>query len=350
MSAPGGNEVRSTLPERFPGVEALEDFLGQPSAQLIADVGGVEGDVLILGVGGKMGPTLARLARNAMPGRRVIGVARFTDKRLAESLGALGVETVRADLLEDGALQRLPRAANVIFMAGHKFGARDNPGLAWAMNAFLPGLVAQAYAGSRIVVFSTGCVYPFVDVSSAGATESSPLTPPGEYANSCVGRERVFQYFSGRLHTPGRLFRLNYANDLRYGVLTDVALKVRDGIPVDVTMGHVNLIWQGDANERALRCLAHCTAPTSPINVSGSDVVSIRWLAQQFAARLERKAHIVGSEAPTAWLTNTALANRLFGPPSIPLERMLDWTAGWVASGLPTLGKPTHFEARDGAY
>jgi len=338
------------LPERFAGVEELEEFLGRPTPELSADLARVDGDILILGVGGKMGPTLARLARNALPGRRVIGVARFTEKGLRASLQALGVETISTDLLQRGALERLPRAPNVVFMAGHKFGAGDNPGLIWALNTFLPGLVAQAYGGSRIVVFSTGCVYPFVDIASGGATESAPLTPPGEYANSCVGRERMFQHFSRQRGTPGRLFRLNYANDLRYGVLTDIALKVRDGLPVDVTMGHVNVIWQGDANDRALRCLAHCTVPTSPINVSGSNTVSIRWLAQELGARLGRKAQIVGTEAPTAWLTNTAAADRLFGPLSVPLERMLDWTADWVARDQPTLGKPTHFETRDGAY
>jgi nucleoside-diphosphate-sugar epimerase len=338
------------LPQRLTGVEELEALLSRPQPDLIADLAAVDGDILVLGVGGKMGPTLARLARNAAPDRRVIGVARFSEPGLQESLAARGVETIAADLLDHGALQHLPRARNVIFMAGRKFGARADPAFTWAMNAYLPGLVAEAFRQSRIVAFSTGCVYPFVDVTSQGAIESTPLTPPGEYANSCVGRERVLQHFSGAYATPGRLFRLNYAIDLRYGVLTDVALKVRDGIAVDVTMGHVNVIWQGDANARALRCLAHCTVPTSPINISGPETVSIRWLAHEFAARLGCKVQTVGAEAHSAWLTNTAAANKLFGYPSVPLGKMIDWTADWVARDLPMLDKPTHFEARDGAY
>ena len=344
------NAPHADLPERFANVQELDAFLSRPTPDLVADLATVDGDILILGVGGKMGPTLARLARNAAPGRRVIGVARFSTPALRASLAAHGVETIAADLLDRSALERLPRVHNVMFMAGRKFGAVGNQPLTWAVNAYLPGLVAEAFRDARIVAFSTGCVYPFVDVTSQGATESTPLMPPGEYANSCVARERIFEHFSREFRTPGRLFRLNYAIDLRYGVLADVGLKVRDGLPVDVTMGHVNVIWQGDANAWALRCLAQCTVPTSPLNVSGPESISIRWLAHELAARLGCKAQIVGTEASTAWLTNTAAAARLFGDPSVALTRMLDWTADWIARGLPMLDKPTHFEVRDGRY
>ncbi len=340
------------FPQRFESEAALEDYLATPSRDLVRDLAGVDGDLMILGVGGKMGPTLARLARNALPeSRRVIAVARFSEPGVRESLQQHGIETIACDLLDREALARLPQARNIVFMAGRKFGADGNLPLTWAMNAYVPGLVAETFRQSRIVAFSTACVYPFVPVTSQGASEDDEaLTPPGEYANSCVGRERMFQHFSQLHGTPGRLFRLNYAIDLRYGVLVDVAQKVWQGQPVDVTMGHVNVIWQGDANAQALRCLAVATVPTSPLNVSGPETTSIRWLAEAFGRRFDKPATITGQEAPTAWLMNTGEAERLFGYPRVPLKQMVDWVADWIASEQRLLGKPTKFEQRDGKY
>jgi len=340
-----------SFPTAFETEEALEDFLATPSQDLIDDLARVEGDLLILGVGGKMGPTLARLARNAMaPGRRVIAVARFSEAGTREMLQAHGIETIACDLLDAAALARLPQCPNVIFMAGRKFGGSSDFPLTWAMNAHVPALVAQTFKSSRIVAFSTACVYPFVPVNGQGAAEDAPPDPPGEYANSCVGRERMFEYFSREHGTPGRLFRLSYAIDLRYGVLADVASKVWRGEAVDVTMGHVNVIWQGDANAQALRCLAAATVPTSPLNVSGPETTSIRWLAEEFARRFGKPVRITGEEAPTAWLMNTGEAERLFGYPKVPLSQLIGWVADWISREQRLYGKPTKFESRDGKY
>jgi nucleoside-diphosphate-sugar epimerase len=337
-------------PKRFASVEVLEAFLAEPGPALVADMARVEGDLMILGVAGKMGPTLARLAKNASPTRRVMGVARFSDAGVRERLEAWGIETIACDLLDRDAIGALPDAPNIVFAAGHKFGASGNTPLTWAMNTWVPSLVAERYKASRIVAFSTGNVYPLTRIGSPPPTESSGLGPIGDYAQSCLGRERMFEYFSQRHQTPGRIVRLNYAIDMRYGVLFDIASKLHRGEPVDVTMGHVNMIWQGDANAQVLRCLRHCTTPSTPLNCTGPETLSVRELATQLAARLGVESKITGREAESALLNDASEAARLFGPPTVPIATMLDWVADWVAHDLPSLGKPTKFEVRDGAF
>ncbi len=332
----------------------LDTLLSTPTAGVLKTLSRIEGDFVVLGVGGKMGPTLARMLRRGLDevGKKakVIGVARFSNAAAEQELREAGIETIRCDLLDRDSVQSLPDSPNVIYMAGQKFGTTDDPARTWAMNTLAPAFAAEKYCGSRIVVFSTGCVYSNAPAGSGGSQEVDPLEPLGEYANSCVARERIFQYYSNRNGTPVLLFRLNYAIDLRYGVLLDVAQKVNSGVSIDLTMGYANVIWQGDANALAIRCLEHCSIPATALNVTGLETLSIRKLAQRFGDLLGREPLLVGAEAETALLNNAKRAHELFGPLEVSLDQMIEWTAEWVRRGGATLGKPTHFEVRDGRY
>ncbi len=333
----------------------LEDELSRPTEGVFDTLRALDGDVMVIGAGGKMGPTLARMLRRAMDGlgqnrRRVLAVSRFTDARAQKSLHEHGVETIACDLLNRAAVDALPNVPNVIYMAGQKFGTSEAPELTWVMNTIVPATVAERFSTSRCVVFSTGCVYSLVSADSRGASEDCALEPPGEYANSCVGRERVFTHYAKRYGTPTLLFRLCYAIDLRYGVLCDIAASVKAGKAIDVSMGYVNVIWQGDASARAIQCLAHASTPPLALNVTGMEKVSIRELARRFAAKFGIEPRFSGVEGPKSWLWDASKAYSLFGPPAVSLDEMIEATANWHAAGGEVLGKPTHFETIDGRF
>jgi nucleoside-diphosphate-sugar epimerase len=334
----------------FANVEELEEALSRPDADVVADLNGLDGDILVLGATGKMGPTLARMAKRAVPDRRVWAVARFSAVGLIERFEQQGIIPLQADLLNAAELDRLPPARNVIAMTGYKFGASDQPERTWAVNALLPAQAISRLGDRRVVVFSTGCVYPFVSAASGGADEATPLTPIGEYANSCVGRERLVQWEAARSGAQVLMFRLNYAIDCRYGVLHDIASKVFSGAPLDLTMGFVNVIWQGDANAMALRSLLHCRNPATALNVTGPEILSVRRLGEWFGRRFVREPNFEGEEAQTAWLNDASRAFALMGRPKVPLELMMEWVAHWVERAMPSLNKPTGFEVRTGVY
>ena len=335
-------------------VEQLEALLSLPTENDIAAMRELEGDLLILGVGGKMGPSLARRARRAIDlagvKKRVIGVARFSTHSLVEELNSAGIETIPADLLDPGALAALPDVPNVIFMAAKKFGTTGAEHSTWAMNTFLPGLVAERYRKSRIVAFSTGNVYPLRPIEHGGAIETTPVAPVGEYAQSALGRERMFEYGSDRWKTPVALLRLNYAVELRYGVLLDIGSAVKEGRPVDLRMGLVNVIWQGDANSVCLRALAHCQTPPLVLNLTGPETLPVRYIAERFGERFGVQPQWSGTESPNALLNNASKVHQLFGYPTISPNEIVDWTADWISRGGTTLNKPTHFQTRDGKF
>jgi hypothetical protein len=334
--------------------EELEERLSRPLEADVAAMKALTGDLLVLGAGGKMGPSLVRRAHRAVQqagtATRVIAVARFSQSDLARSLQSEGIETIACDLLEGGALESLPDAPNVIFMAARKFGTTGSAHLTWAMNTHLPALVAARYRQSRIVAFSSGNVYPLLPIAQGGATESTPTAPVGEYAQSALGRERMFEYGSHRWSTPVCLLRLNYAIDLRYGVLVDIARTVFERRPVDVRMGLVNVIWQGDANSYCLRAFQHCQSPPCVLNITGPETLPVEYIAREFGRRFEIEPEFAGEPGATALLSNAAKAHQLFGYPSVTVAEMMDWVASWIAGGGPLLNKPTHFQVRDGRF
>jgi nucleoside-diphosphate-sugar epimerase len=343
---PTNTEIRS-VPE-------LEEFLSRPSEADISAMARLDGDLLILGAGGKMGPSLARRARRAADKagirKNIIAVARFSENQLRAGLTSEGIETLAVDLLQPGALSKLPDIPNVIFMAARKFGTTGFEDLTWAMNTFLPGLVAERYRVSRIVAFSTGNVYPLRDAMQGGAIESSPVAPQSEYAQSALGRERMFEYGSRQWGTAVTILRLNYAIDLRYGVLLDIGTAVFERRPIDLRMAFVNIIWQGDANSVCLQSVAHCQAPPLILNLTGPETLSVKFIAEEFGHRFNVRPTFVSEEMPTALLSNAAKAHQMFGYPPVTTTQMIDWTAAWISSGGPRLNKPTHFEVRDGKF
>ena len=339
-----------TLPSRIDGIAELEELLSTPTRGLVEDFRRLEGDLMILGVGGKVGPTLAIMAKRAAPGKRVIGVARFSDPEVRQTLEQAGVETLTCDLLDREAVAKLPNVPNIIYMAGKKFGTAGQEPYTWAMNAVVPTIVGERFRNTRIVAFSTLCVYPFAEVSGPGSTEDDSPTPVGEYANSCVARERVFQYYSERNQNPGRLARLNYAIDLRYGVLRDIALWVQNEDPIDVRTGVANVIWQGEASAHILRALLHGTIPARPLNIGMRQPAKVRHVAEAFGRLLGKKPRFTGTEQSHAWHNSTEEAYRLFGPTRIDLDTMIQWNADWILRDQPAYEKPTHYEERAGSF
>jgi nucleoside-diphosphate-sugar epimerase len=335
-------------------LDQLEDRLSEPLPEVVQTLRRLEGDIIVLGVAGKMGPSLARMARRASDvagiRRRIIGVARFSSASLEAELRQHGIETIRCDLLDGAAVQQLPDAPNVLCLAGMKFGATGQESLTWAMNTHLPAIVCRKFARSRVVAFSTGNVYGLVPAVGGGSVETDPLAPVGEYAMSCLGRERMFEHFSRTLGTRVALVRLNYACDLRYGVLVDLASKVLAGRPVDLGMGWFNTLWQGDANAMTLRCFDHVASPPLPLNLTGPEVLNVRETCDKLGKLLGRQPVFVGTEAPSALLSNAGRAFSLFGQPRVNADQLLGWVAAWLLQGGPTLNKPTHFEARDGRF
>lgn len=341
-------------PENIENEEQLEELLSRPGRETVEMFSRIGGDLIFLGVAGKIGKSLALMAKRACDEagvkKKIIGVSTFDNNEQRQKLEKAGIETIDGDLLDTKFTDSLPRAKNVFYLAGMKFGSVDNLSLTWAINTYLPAIVANSFRESRIVAFSTGCVYPLVTIESGGSKESDAPVATGEYAQSCLGRERMFEYGSIRNNTPVALIRLNYSVEMRYGVLVDIAIKVKNKQPVDLTMGHFNVIWQGDMNNYVLRSLEHTASPAKILNITGPEILTVRQVAEDFGRLFGVGVTFENKEAATALLNNSKHAFELFGEPEVPVDKVIKWIAGWLAEEKSILGKPTHFEVRDGKY
>jgi hypothetical protein len=343
---------------KFPGKiedEAqLEEMLSRPSQESVEMFSRLDGDIIFLGVAGKIGISLSQMAKRACDEagikKRIIGVSIFENKEQQKRLRKLGIETIHGDLLDTKFTATLPSVKNVFYLAGMKFGSVDNLALTWAVNTYLPAIVADHFRQSRIVAFSTGCVYPLVPVESGGSKETDAPVAIGEYAQSCLGRERMFEFGSQRNKTEVALIRLNYSVEMRYGVLVDIALRVKNNEPVDLTMGYFNVIWQGDMNDFVLRSLELARCPATVLNITGEEILSVRKTAMEFGKLFGVTPVFENAEAPTALLSNAENAFKLFGHPETPINQVIKWIAQWINDERQLLGKPTHFEVRDGKY
>ncbi|WP_206082169.1 NAD-dependent epimerase/dehydratase family protein [Maribellus sediminis] len=347
-------EIMNKYPERITNTEELEELLSRPSKEVVDLLKELDGDIIFLGIAGKIGPSLASMVKRgcdlAGVKKRIYGVSRFREADEQQHIENMGIETIKGDLLDRNFLESLPKVKNVFFLAGMKFGSENNLSFTWAMNALLPAMVADHYKDSRIVAYSTGCVYPLVSQESGGSLETDTPLPIGEYAQSCLGRERMFEYGSKRYGTSAAIIRLNYAVEPRYGVLVDIAQKVKNNKPVDLTMGYFNAIWQGDANDVVIRSLGKASSPAWILNITGEETLSVKDVATKFGKIFGTNPQFIGKQAPTALLSNSGKAFDLFGKPKIQIDQVIKWTAHWMQEDHKLLGKPTHFEVRDGKY
>lgn len=342
------------FPEKITNEEQLEELISRPTPETIEMFYRLNGDIMFLGIGGKIGPSIVRMAKRACieagVTKKIYGVSSFKSEEQRKSIEQLGIKTIRGDLLDPTFIKTLPKVKYVYFLAGMKFGSEENLSMTWAVNSYMPAMIVEHFKDSRIVAFSTGCVYPLVQIESGGSKESDRPEPVGEYAQSCLGRERMFEYGSSKNNTPVTLIRLNYSVELRYGVLVDIALKVKNQEPIDLSMGYFNAIWQGDMNDIVLRSIETAVSPALILNITDNNILSVRKVAEEFGRIFSKEPKFVGKEAPTALLSNPEYAYRLLGVPQVHSSQIIKWIAEWINIGKKVLGKPTHYEVRDGKY